>query len=82
MSNKKPKPGELGGAPFKTPAKNTVTTVASQDIVALRGELKQLTIDLKAITAGEAGSTFAKGAKAKLKTRIAALESILAKLEA
>lgn len=36
--------------------------------------------DPSAIMAGEAGSRFAKGDKAKLKDRIAALEIVLAKL--
>jgi len=78
MTNKKPKAGERGGAPFKTPGKNTEGPVANQTIVAFQGQLKQLTIDLEAIAAGGAGSTFAKGDKAKLKARIAALKSILA----
>ena len=89
MSKTKPKPGEPGGAPFKTPGKSTSKTrgkgasklVPNQTIVALRGELKQLTADLEAIAAGEGGSTFAKGDKAKFKARIAALKSILAELE-
>ena len=75
---KKPKPGESGGAPFRTPGKNLAGPVANQTIVALKGELRQLTTDLEAIAAGHAGSTFAKGDKAKLKTRIAALKSLLA----
>ena len=79
---KRTKVDDLGGAPFKTPGKNTGEPLANQAIVALRGELKQLTTDLEAIAAGEAGSTFAKGDKAKLKIRIAALKSILAKLDA
>ncbi len=70
MSTEKPKPGELGRAPFKTPGKNTNAPLANQTIVALRGELKQLTTDLEAISGGQAGSTFAKGDKKKLMTRI------------
>jgi len=83
MSDTKAKPGEPGGAPFKTPGKNTgkPRPVANQEIVALRGELRLLTTDLEAIAAGEGGSTFARGDKAKFQTRIAALKSILAKLE-
>jgi hypothetical protein len=54
----------------------------NQTIVALRSELRLLMRDLEAISAGEAGSTFAKDDKAKLKARIAALQNILAKLEA
>jgi hypothetical protein len=81
MRTVKPEPGQPGGAPFKAPAKNTSRMAVTQTIVALRGELKQLTTDLEAIAAGEAGSTFAKGDKAKLKARIASLKSILAKLE-
>ncbi len=81
MSTGKPKPGRRGGAPFKTPGKNTKAPLANQTILALRGELKQLMTDLEAISAGQAGSTFAKGDKTKLMTRIAALKSILAKLD-
>ena len=78
MSTKKPKPGGLGGAPFRTPAKSLGGPVANQTIVALRAELKQLTTDLEAIAAGHAGSTFAKGDKGRLEARIAALKSLLA----
>ena len=81
MTNKKPKPGESGGAPFRTPGKSLGKPVANQALVALKSELKQLTTDLEAIAAGQAGSTFAKGDKAKLKTRIAALKSLLANFE-
>jgi len=56
--------------------------MANQTLVALRGELKQLTQDLDAISAGHAGSTFAKGDKEKLKARIKALKTILRELEA
>jgi hypothetical protein len=80
MSTGKPKPGEPSGAPFNSPGTNTKPTVSSQAIVALRGELKQLTTDLEAISAGNAGSTFAKGDKKKLMTRIATLNSVLATL--
>ena len=52
MTNKKPKAGESGGAPFSTPGKNLGGPVANQTIVALKGELKQLTTDLEAIAAG------------------------------
>ncbi len=82
MSTKKPEPGKRGGAPFKTPGKSTVAPLANQTIVALCGELKQLTGDLEAIAAGQAGSTFAKGQRTKLKGRIASVRSILAKLDA
>ncbi len=54
----------------------------NQTIVALRNELRMLTNDLGAISVGQAGSTFAKGDKAKLKARIDALKNILGKLEA
>lgn len=56
--------------------------IPNQTIVALGGELKALTRDLEAIMAGEAGSMFAKGHKAKLKARIAKLQSIIAELDA
>ncbi len=75
-----PQPGERGGAPFKTPGKNTQEPAANQTSVALRVELTQLTTDLEAISAGQAGSTFAKGEQRKMKARIAALRSALAKL--
>ena len=78
MTSRKPKAGEPGGAPFKTPGKSTAGPVANQTIVALRGELKQLTTDLEAIAAGHAGSTFAKGDRAKLEKRIGALKAVLA----
>ena len=81
MTNKKAKAGERGGAPFKTPGKNTDGPVANQTVVALRGELKQLTTDLDAIARGASGSTFAKGDKAKLQGRIATLKSILASFD-
>ena len=38
MSTGKPKPGRRGGAPFKTPGKNTKAPLANQTILALRGE--------------------------------------------
>jgi hypothetical protein len=81
MTNTKPKPGETGGAPFSTPGKNTSGPVANQTIVALQGELKQLTNDLEAIAAGMAGSTFAEGDRKRLEARIAALKSILANFD-
>jgi hypothetical protein len=81
MSIKKPKPGEPGGAPFVTPAKNLSRPVANQAVEALRGELKQLSTDLAAIAAGNAGSTFAKGDRDRLEARIAALKSVLAGLD-
>lgn len=81
MSTKKPEPGKRGGAPFKTPGKSMGTPLANQTIVALCGELKQFTGDLEAIATGQAGSTFAKVHKTKLKVRIAAVRSILSKLD-
>lgn len=81
MSKENPKAGQARGAPLKTAGKNTTTPVPNQTIVALRGELRQLTTDLDAIAAGQAGSTFANGDRARLKARIATLKSILAKLE-
>lgn len=78
---KKVKPGESGGAPFKTPGKNTDGPVANQTVVALQGELRLLTTDLDAIARGASGSTFAKGDKVKLEGRIAALKSILASFD-
>lgn len=78
MTNRKPKAGERGGAPFKTPGKNTSGPVANQTIVALQGELKQLTADLEGITSGAAGrSALAEKDKAKLEARISSLKSIL-----
>lgn len=78
MNTKRSKAGEPGGAPFATPAKSLGGSVANQTVVALRGELKQLTTDLEAIAAGNAGSMFAKGDRERLETRIATLTSLLA----
>jgi hypothetical protein len=77
MSTKTPKSGGPGGAPFATPGKSLGGPIANQAVVALRGELKQLTADLEAIASGHAGSTFAKGDKARLEARIAALKALL-----
>lgn len=79
--SKTPKAGEPGGAPFKTPGKSTTGPVANQTVVALRGELKQLAADLQAIATGNAGSTFAKGDRAKLEARIDALKALLANFD-
>lgn len=81
MKTINPKAGKPRGAPFKTPAKVTSRPVPSEAIVALRLQLKQLTTDLAAIAGGRAGSTFAKGDRARLEKRIGSIGALLAKLD-
>lgn len=78
MVIRKSEPGTPGGAPFATPAKSLGGLGANETVVALRGELRQLTGDLDAIAAGNDGSTFSKDGRARLEARIERLRSLLA----